>query len=125
MRATNRRRFTDHIGSERGFENTPTIASRLARRLVRRPLVNDVVDQSEGLGCIRRHEIVALQRVFHGVEGLAGVLHIDFIEALLQALDFLGVDQDVRHLALIAAGRLMHHDSRVRQGKAHAGRRPR
>ncbi len=49
---------------------------------------------------------------------LAGVLGEDLVQALAQVQDFLGVDLDVRGLALEAAHRLVDHDARIGQREA-------
>ena len=38
---------------------------------------------------VRRHEVVALQGLFDLFVGLAGVVHIDFVQAAFQAFHFL------------------------------------
>ena len=52
------------------------------------------------------------------LDRLAGVLGQDLVQALAQVQDFLGVDLDVRGLALEAAHRLVDHDARVGQAEA-------
>ncbi len=47
------------------------------------------------------------------------MLHIDFIQPLLQVQDLLGVQHDVGCLALEPAGRLVQHDARVGQREPH------
>src|SRR5205807_915393 len=84
-------------------------------RLRDRPLVDDLVDQPKFLGRLRGHEGVALERVLDLLERLAGMLHVDIVEPLLQVQNLLSVQHDVGRLALEAAGRLMHHDAGVRE----------
>jgi hypothetical protein len=64
---------------------------------------------------LRAQEIVAIGVFFDGLEGLAGVLGENFVEALTQEKNFLGVDFDIRRLPLKAAQRLVNHHARVRQ----------
>ena len=49
-----------------------------------RPLIDYLVDQAEILGHLRRHKIVALQHVFDLLQRLAGMLHVDLVERLLE-----------------------------------------
>src|SRR5690606_34857939 len=64
------------------------------------PLSQDLVDQAEILGLFRRHEAVALHGVLDGLQVLSGVLHVDLVQPVAGLDDFLGVDLDVRRLAL-------------------------
>src|ERR1700681_1501657 len=57
--------------------------------------LDDLVDQAEFLRRFGREEIVALQRFLDLLDALAGVLHVDFVEPLANAQDFLGVNHDV------------------------------
>ena len=72
-----------------------------------RALFVDLVHEAEFHGRFCAHEIVALQRGFNRREILAGVLHVDLVQAALDALDLFGVNQDIRCLALEAARGLM------------------
>src|SRR5690242_12049706 len=80
---------------------------------------DDLVDQTEVLGLVGGHEMVAVERLLDLVIALAGVLDIDLVQAALQLDDVLRMTFDVRSLALEAAGRLMDHDPGVRRGKTH------
>src|SRR5207302_1453779 len=66
--------------------------------------------------------IVAIGIAVHHLDGLAGVLRQDLVEAPAHAQDLLRMDLDVRCLSLKATGRLVNEDARVRQAVAHAGR---
>src|ERR1700730_8635826 len=92
----------------------------LERRWVFRPLIDPLVDNAP----LHRHfpgqEVVALERVLDLLERLAGVLHVDLVETLLEIQDLLSMKHDVGRLALEAAGRLMQHDARVRECKPHS-----
>src|SRR5690606_34641005 len=82
----------------------------------------DVVDEAVLLGLDRPHEVVAIGVPFDALEGLAGVMLEDLVDALLGPQDLLGVDLDVRGLPLEPAERLVDHDPGVRKGVALAGR---
>src|SRR6266540_3680209 len=91
----------------------------LERCRVFRPLIDHLVDNAP-LHChFPSQEVVALERVLDLLERLAGVLHVDLIETLLEIQDLLGMNHDVGRLALEAAGRLMQHDARVREREPH------
>src|SRR5260370_21830786 len=64
------------------------------------PLLDHLVDKAEILGHLRGEEGVALERVLDLLERLAGMLHVDLVEALLEAQNLLGVEHDVGCLAL-------------------------
>src|SRR5215467_4886499 len=82
--------------------------------LVRRQ--DDVVDEPVGLGLLGREEVVALSVLLDALDGLAGVPGQDAVQQFARAQDLLGVDLDVRRLALHATPRLMDEDVGVRQG---------
>src|SRR3546814_10076246 len=65
------------------------------RRFAARPLVDDLIDETEGLGLLGVHEIVPLHRLFNGLQILAGVVAVELVQALARAHDLLGVDLDV------------------------------
>src|SRR5690606_10672524 len=65
----------------------------------------DGVDDAVFTGLFGRHEVVALAVALDLVERLAGVVGQLLVEALAQVQDFLGLDLDVRGLALRAARR--------------------
>src|SRR3546814_1973838 len=65
------------------------------RRFAARPLVDDLIDETEGLGLLGVHEIVPLHRLFNGLQLLAGVVAVELVQALARAHDLLGVDLDV------------------------------
>ena len=91
----------------------------LERCRVFRPFIDHLVDNAP----LHRHfagqKVVALERVLDLLELLAGVLHVDLVETLLEIQDLLGMKHDVGRLALEAAGRLMQHDARVRECEPH------
>ena len=59
--------------------------------------------------------MVTVQRFFDQVVVPAGMPDVDLIQPPLDLHDIFGVTDDIGSLTLEAAGRLMHHDSRVRQ----------
>src|SRR3546814_13262157 len=63
------------------------------RRFAARPLVDDLIDETEGLGLLGVHEIVPLHRLFNGLQILAGVVAVELVQALARAHDLLGVDR--------------------------------
>ena len=81
-----------------------------------RPVVHDLVDQAEIAGFLGRHIGVALQLALDRLDRLAGMAHIDLVQPLAQRQDLARLDLDVGRLALGAAGGLVDHDARVRQG---------
>src|SRR5690606_28223905 len=93
--------------------------SRGALRLDGFALRDNLVDDAEGLGLLRRHEMVAVERALDRVVILAGVLHIDLVEPPLQLDDVLRVPLDIGSLALEAARRLMHHDASIGRCEPH------
>ena len=86
---------------------------RLDRR--RRPPVEDFVNQAEFLGFRRGEEAVTLHALLDLLDRPAGVVDVELIEAGPGQQDFLGVDFDIRRLALSATGRLVDHDPGVGQ----------
>src|SRR3974377_1292606 len=92
----------------------------LERCWVFRPLIDHLVDNAP----LHRHfpgqEVVALERVLDLLERLAGVLHVDLVETLLEIQDLLSMKHDVGRLALEAAGRLMQHDAQVWECEPHS-----
>src|SRR6266481_4739388 len=105
------------------MSSAPAAGSRtlddLERCRVFRPLIDHLVDNAP-LHChFPSQEVVALERVLDLLERLAGVLHVDLVETLLEIQDLLGMKHDVGRLALEAAGRLMQHDARVRECEPH------
>ena len=84
------------------------------------------VDDAVHLGLLGAHEVVALGVLGDLVERLAGVLGDDLVEPLANVDDLLGVDLNVRGLALEPAGELVDEDLQVRAGPcACPERRPR
>src|SRR4029077_15558911 len=84
-------------------------------------IFDDQVDQAPVLRLFRRHEEVAFHRAFHVLDLPLAVLGVDARDLLALAKDLLGVDLDVRRLALDALGeRLVDEDLGVGQGHAHA-----
>src|SRR5213593_4526857 len=68
---------------------------------------DDVVDQPVLLRCLGSEEVVALGVQGHLLDLLAGVTGEDLVQLLARAQYLLGVDLDVRRLALHAAPRLV------------------
>ena len=68
------------------------------------------------LACVRREPPVAVGVDLDLLERLAGVVGLQLVELLLEQQALLGLDLDVGRRAADAAGRLVHHDARVRQG---------
>ena len=66
---------------------------------------------------LRRQEVVTIGVALDALDRLAGVMGHDFVEFARRS-DFLGVDGDVRGLALEAAHRLVDHHARIGQGEA-------
>src|SRR5258705_8514488 len=98
-------------------------ASRLAavdRREVDLPL-DHVVDEAVHLGLLGAHEPVPVHVPLDDAEGLRGVLGVQLVHLAAEVEDLLGLDLDVRRRARGAAGRLVDHDARVRQGAPLAG----
>ena len=81
-------------------------------------LIDHLIHNAVFLRLLGREEMVALAVAGDLFNGSAGVLRQNFIQAALHIRDALGVDLDIRDLTLRAAGRLMDHDLRVRQGEA-------
>ena len=63
----------------------------------------DAVDNAELTRFFRRHEVIAVERLFHALIGLARMLHVDFVQTPLGSDDVFGVAFDVRGLAAEAA----------------------
>ncbi len=78
-------------------------------------LVPIVIDETELLGLLRRHEPVAFHGFLDDTERLTRVFGVDFVQLRAGGEDFLGMDLDVGRLSLVAAGGLMDHDSCVGQ----------
>src|SRR3954468_13219216 len=78
-------------------------------------LDQDLVDDSELLGGLGGHEVVALERLLERGEVPPRVLDVDLVQPALQGLDLLGVNQDVGRLPLEAARGLVDHDAGVRE----------
>src|SRR5574343_1398760 len=76
-----------------------------------------LVDQAVFCGFVGRHEIVTIGVLFQALKGLAGMLGHDAVQLVLDGQDFLGMDGDIRGLALEAAQGLVNHHARVGQGK--------
>src|SRR6266571_3760502 len=82
----------------------------------------DLVDDTIRLGLLGVHDEVPVGVAHELVQGLLGVEGQDLVDAVLDPEDLLGLDRDVRGLALGAAPGLVDQDPRVRQGEALAGR---
>src|SRR5205807_4420950 len=88
---------------------------RAARHTVRTAAFDDLVDDAVVLGFVRAHEEVALGVVVDDLDGLAGVVGEDLIEAPADAQDLLSVDLDVGRLAAETRRGLMDEHARVGQ----------
>src|SRR5262249_16358062 len=64
------------------------------------PLLDHLVNYPPFDRILGGEEVVALQRILDLLERLAGVLHVDLIQPLLEVQDFLGVQHDVGRLSL-------------------------
>src|SRR3546814_5977696 len=78
------------------------------RRFAARPLVDDLIDETEGLGLLGVHEIVPLHRLFNGLQILAGVVAVELVQALARAHDLLRSEEHTSELQS-----LMHISSAV------------
>src|SRR5260221_8523332 len=96
------------------FQTLTRSPSRLDVFTTRQYLVHDSV-LYRFLGT---HEKVAVRVALDDFQSLARVLHQDLVQPAAQEKDFLGVDLDVRCLALEAAHGLVDHDARVGQAEA-------
>src|SRR6516164_3027950 len=112
--------ITVHRTADYACNGVVSALGDLERYRVFRPLIDHLIDNAP----LHRHfpgqEVVALEHVLDLLERLAGVLHVDLVEALLEIQDLLGMKHDVGCLALKATGRLMQHDTRVRECEPHA-----
>ena len=90
-----------------------------ARRQLR--AVDDLVDEAVLAGLLGREPTVAVRVGLDPLDRLAGVEGDPLGHHPLQVDDLLGLDGDVRRLALHLAGGLVHQDPRVRQRVALAG----
>src|SRR6266542_4164800 len=83
-----------------------------------------VVDQAVFLGLLGGDEVVAVGVALDALEGLAGVLGEDLVQAAAEAQHLAGADLDVAGLTATAAlhVRLVDHDGRVGQRVAAARR---
>src|SRR5262245_29125620 len=79
------------------------------------PRCQDFVHQTVLYRVFGPHEKVAVGVPGDGLHRLAGVPGEDLVQPGLEVQDLLGVDLDVRHLALEAARGLVDHDARVGQ----------
>src|SRR5215468_578913 len=107
-RAATRRLLTPGCRHHGGFGHRPR------GRLGGDDLVHDLVFP----GLLRRHEEVAVRVALDLLHALPGVVDQDAVELLPHPEDLLGLDVDVRGLALHAAEGLMDHDACVGQGEA-------
>ena len=74
-----------------------------------------MIHNTKFLRLIGGHEVVTVQGFFDRVVIAAGMPGLDIVQPLLDLHDIFGVTNNIGCLALEAAGRLMDHDSRVRQ----------
>src|SRR4029079_7771810 len=82
------------------------------------PALQHFIDQPVGQRLVRRQEIVPLGVLLDLSDRLAGVLGQQAIQPLAQAQDVLGMDRNIRCLALDAAQRLVDQDGRIGQREA-------
>src|SRR5471030_318501 len=94
-------------------ESSPPPAFRLSRRHF--TLVVNRVDQAVPGSALGAHEVVTVCVTLDGLDVLASVEGQQFVQTRTNRQDFLGVDIDVRSLALETAQRLVNHHPRVRQ----------
>src|SRR5487761_2533951 len=80
-------------------------------------IAQHIVHQSVFHRFVRRHEIVPIGVARDRLHALTGVQSQHFVQPPAQVQNFLGVDLDVRGLALEAAHRLMDHDARIGQAE--------
>src|SRR5262245_44081417 len=86
------------------FEGAPapyhTASYRLERRRIIRPTIDHLVDHAPFDRHLGGQEVVALECVLDLLERLAGVLHVDIVESLLDVQDLLSMQHDIGRLAL-------------------------
>src|SRR5512135_3546253 len=80
-------------------------------------IAQHLVHQAIGHRLVRRHEIVAVRIARDGLHALPGVQRQHLVQPTAQVQDFLGMDFDVRCLALKTAHGLMDHDARIGQAE--------
>ena len=68
----------------------------------------------------RAHKVIALHILLDMRQLLSGVLHVNLVEARLQAQNFAGMNLDIGRLTRKTAGRLVNHDARIGQAVTHA-----
>src|SRR5688572_32117435 len=78
--------------------------------------LDDVGDEAVRLGLLGAHEPVAVHVALDDLELLLGVLGVELVHLAAEVQDLPGLDLDVRRRAGGAAGGLVDHDPRVRQG---------
>ena len=106
-----------------GFPSAARLGHRhqLLNFLVERmALGDDLIDDAEGSGILRRQKVVAVERLLDRLIGLPGMAHIDVVQTPFHLDDVLGVALDVTRLTLETARRLMQQDAGVGQRIAHA-----
>src|SRR6478735_3318558 len=81
-----------------------------------------MVDDAVCLRLLRTEPAVALAVAGDLLDGLSRVLGLQLVDPTLDRLEVGGLDLDVGGRPLDARGRLVHHDPRVGQGEALAGR---
>ena len=77
-----------------------------------------MVDQAVCLRVFSGHKAVTVGVFFNSFKGLPRMVSKDFIETLLCAKDFLGLNANISRLALGSAQRLVNHDPGVGQAVA-------
>ena len=88
-----------------------------SRRYLHGVLLDHLVDESVLAGLLRREPAVAVGVGLDPLHRLAGVEGDPLGEHALEVDDLLGLDGDVRRLALHAARGLVHQDPAVGQGE--------
>src|SRR5262249_22856371 len=101
------------VRSWRSWAPLPTIAQSGGLGHILGALVYNFVDHPPLHRHLAGQEIITFERVLDFLQRLAGMLHVDFVQALLEVQDLLGVQHDVRRLPLEAAGWLMEHNPRI------------
>ena len=78
-------------------------------------MLQNFIDEAEGQGLVRTHELVPLHVLEDEVQGLLGVLDVDLVQLPFQFDDLLCLNLDVRRLTAGAAGWLMHHAAKEQE----------
>jgi hypothetical protein len=73
----------------------------------------DLVNEAKVFGLFRGHEPVPVEGRLYLLDISSRVLRIEEVDPVLEEQDFLGMDMNVRSLALRRTQGLMNHDPRV------------